>query len=364
MKKAYAYRHDPITFDFTQSVERFFVEEIPYSFSNRGAHLILKIKKQNMSTFKLLSVLSKALHVNDKEIGYAGLKDKDATTIQYLSLPKQTQHHLNNITTERIEVLEQCFNDTPLKIGALQANRFEIVLEQLKRHEFERFKQQAEVIERLGFPNYFGYQRFGTDQKSYEQGKTIAHSGKKLRGAKERLLVAAYQSYLFNNWLSYRIETSHVIVNSDIHTAAKKLAYPLKLVEVLKAQPHFFKLFLGDLIHPYPYGRFHYIQDLKHEAQAFHQAQITPTGPLFGSHYQRSHSDAAYIEQQFEDDNIANHKGDRRAAWVWPKHLKLDYNPDLKSLHISFELPKGAYATTFLEAIACRALSPKNTEFS
>ncbi len=354
MKKSYAYNHDPISFDFAQTTERFFVEEIPLAFSGRGNNLILKIKKQNMSTFKLISVLAKALHVSDKEIGYAGLKDKDATTIQYLSLPKQAERHLENITTERIEVLTRDFNATPLKIGALKANRFEIILEQLS--DFKRFEQQARIIEQHGFPNYFGYQRFGTDQKSYEQGKKIAHSGKKLRGAKERLLVAAYQAYLFNNWLSYRVDVSQSIDTLSPKAAAAKLKYPLKLAEALKAQPHFFKLFLGDLIHPYPYGRDRNVTDLTKEALAFEQAKITPTGPLFGSHYKHVQSDAAYIEARFEDENIPNHKGDRRAAWVWPKDLNLEYNEDQKSLHVSFELPKGVYATTFLEEIAKRPL--------
>ena len=96
--KIYAYNHTPLAFDFKQTVERFFVEEIPlYSFTGTGNFLILKIKKTDMSTWKLITVLAKATGLQERDIGYAGLKDKNATTIQYISLPKQYERESTKI---------------------------------------------------------------------------------------------------------------------------------------------------------------------------------------------------------------------------------------------------------------------------
>jgi tRNA pseudouridine13 synthase len=101
MKKIYAYDHQPIEFEFKQTIERFFVEEIPlYTFYEKGSNLILKIRKSDMSTFKLITVIAKATKLDQREIGYAGLKDKNATTIQYISIPKQyEQEVVKNLTT-------------------------------------------------------------------------------------------------------------------------------------------------------------------------------------------------------------------------------------------------------------------------
>ncbi|HIC91418.1 MAG TPA: tRNA pseudouridine(13) synthase TruD, partial [Syntrophaceae bacterium] len=109
----------PIHFDFKQTVERFFVEEIPlYTPTGTGNYLILKIRKTDMSTWKLITVLAKATGLQERDIGYAGLKDKNATTIQYISLPKKYERELNkNLTTEKIEILERSYNKAPIKIG-------------------------------------------------------------------------------------------------------------------------------------------------------------------------------------------------------------------------------------------------------
>ena len=68
--KTYAYNHTPIHFDFKQTVERFFVEEIPlYPPAGTGNYLILKIQKTDMSTWKLITVLAKATGLQERDIG-------------------------------------------------------------------------------------------------------------------------------------------------------------------------------------------------------------------------------------------------------------------------------------------------------
>ena len=156
--KNFAYNHTPIQFDFQQTIERFFVEEIPlYPFSGTGNYLILKIKKMDMSTWKLITVLAKATGLQERDIGYAGLKDKNATTIQYISLPKKYEKELNkNLATEKIEVLERTYNKAPIKIGHLKGNRFSIILHNINENDAKFFNTTAKMMQTKGIPNYYG----------------------------------------------------------------------------------------------------------------------------------------------------------------------------------------------------------------
>lgn len=351
--KTYAYIHTPIHFDFKQTIERFFVEEIPlYKPAGTGNYLILKIQKTDMSTWKLITVLAKAAGLQERDIGYAGLKDKNATTIQYISLPKKYERELNkNLSTEKIEILERNYNKAPIKIGQLKGNRFSIVLHAMNEKDAKFFNTTAKKMQVGGIPNYYGYQRFGEDSRSYLQGKEIALSGKKLKGSKEKLLVSAYQSYLYNKWLGSRVKLSTVIASNNAEEAAKKLNYPLELVKVLAKQEQFFKLFLGDVMIPYPYGKASFVKEMHQSAQAFEQKKISPTGLLCGDNAQRAKSDARHLEEAYDDSELNALKGDRRFAWIWPKEVETSYDPEAKKLTVEFYLPKGSYATTFLEEI-------------
>jgi len=351
--KNYAYTHTPLQFDFKQTIERFFVEEIPlYSFTGTGNFLILKIKKTDMSTWKLITVLAKATGLQERDIGYAGLKDKNATTIQYISFPKNREKELNkNLTTEKIEILERTYNKAPIKIGHLKGNQFSIILHKINEKDAKFFNTTAKMMQSKGIPNYYGYQRFGEDSRSYLQGKEIAISGKKLKGSKEKLLVSAYQSHLFNKWLGQRVKLSTIISSNSVEDAAKKLKYPKELVKVLAKQPQIFKLFLGDVVMPYPYGKLNYVKDMYQASQAFFQKKLSPTGLLCGDRAERAKSDAYHLEEPYDDNELTALKGDRRFAWIWPQKVETEYDAKSKKLIVEFYLPKGSYATTFLEEI-------------
>ena len=326
--KTYAYNHTQLKFDFKQTIERFFVEEIPlYPSTGTGNYLILKIRKMDMSTWKLITVLAKATGLEERDIGYAGLKDKNATTIQYISLPKKYEKELNkNLTTEKIEILERSYSKAPIKIGQLKGNRFSIILHDISENDAKFFNTTAKKMQVNGIPNYYGYQRFGEDSRSYLQGKEIAHSGKRLKGSKEKLLVSAYQSYLYNRWLSSRVKLSTIITESKADEAAKKLQYPLELVKVLAKQPQFFKLFMGDVIMPYPYGKTDFVKDMLQSAQIFKQGKISPTGLLCGANALRAKNDAYHLEEEYDDTELNSLKGDRRFAWIWPKEVETKYD--------------------------------------
>lgn len=358
-EKTYAYDHDPIPFRFFQSVERFHVEELPLRpAAGRGEWLMLKVRKRDLSTWRLLNILKAATGASDREIGYAGLKDKAATTIQYLTLPSRYEKGLKNLSTERIELLELRRTKGPIKPGDLRGNRFRILLDQLGETELQRLVQTAEAVARGGIPNYFGYQRFGEDGQAWQQGRQIAHSGKRLKGTKERLLVAAWQSHLFNGWLAERIRTGKIVDARDPGKAADLLKWPRELTAALKRQKQLFKLFHGDLVRPLREQRLRNCKDPDREAKAFIQRKVVPTGLLPGSKVWRARGDARHLEEPWDDPELDTLPGDRRDAWIWPENLLAVPDEALRGVWLEFTLPAGAYATTLLEELARRPLLP------
>jgi len=350
--KTYAYNHKEIKFDFLQSVDRFIVQEIPlYKPSGKGEYLFLEIKKYDLSTWRLIHVIKEATGAEDRDIGYAGLKDKNATTTQTISLPKRYEKMLVNITTDRIKILSKTYNKSALKIGQLKGNKFEIILTNITEEDAKKMIKLAKIMEQKGIPNYYGYQRFGEDGKSWQQGKEIADSGKRLKGAKEKLLVSSYQGYLFNRWLSRRIYISKLINENNENEASQKLRYPLLLIKELARQKQFFKLFIGDCIMDYPFGKENYCKDMIHSAKRFAEREISPTGLLAGDKVKRAQSDARHLEEEFDDDELVSVRGDRRFAWVWPEDIDTSYDSEKRALNIKFSLPKGSYATSFLEEL-------------
>ena len=95
IKRVYPKNDKTLNFKFVQNEEDFIVEEQPIKFSGAGSFLVLKIVKSNCDTWELIDRLAKFLNVFSNEIGYAGLKDKRATTTQYITIPKNIQKKSN-----------------------------------------------------------------------------------------------------------------------------------------------------------------------------------------------------------------------------------------------------------------------------
>src|ERR1700742_1584730 len=72
--------------------EDFVVDEIPlYAFSGEGEHHYVRIEKRNFTTPAMVRAVTRAAAVDERDVGYAGLKDKHAVTRQWLSLPAKAK---------------------------------------------------------------------------------------------------------------------------------------------------------------------------------------------------------------------------------------------------------------------------------
>ncbi|MEJ2467907.1 MAG: tRNA pseudouridine(13) synthase TruD [Campylobacterales bacterium] len=356
MDRFYYLQHAPIPFVFKQSVRDFVVNEVPlYPFTGNGEHLILHVRKKNLSTWDLISLLANHLGIKGREIGYAGLKDKNAMTTQYISLPRKYEKKLESFAHENVKILERTYHKNKIHMGHLKGNRFFIRLKKVTPTAAKKIDEALKQIASHGMPNFFGYQRFGIGGENWKKGEALLRGKIKERNVKlKRLYINAYQSHLFNLWLSRRIEISTLIGNFDISEIAPLLNLPAEQLKKLKAQPHPYKLIEGDVMMHYPHGRPFEYDGSEEEVERFLERDIVPTGLLVGKRAKRSTGASRVIEKEY--DAVHEIDGQRRYAWIFPEEIEGQYRDENAWYELHFTLPKGSYATVLIEEIAKRKI--------
>ncbi len=356
MDRFYSLSHSSIDFHFKQTPRDFVVEEMPlYDFSGEGEHLVLFVRKKGLSTLELVSIIAKYLGIQNKEIGYAGLKDKHAMTKQYISLHKKHEAKMDDFKHEDIKILSKTYHNNKVRIGHLSGNRFYIKLKKVNPTSAKKIDEALKNIAMFGMPNFFGYQRFGTDGNNHIDGEKIAKGEKKERNVKvKKLLISAYQSHLFNLWLSRRLEINALVQKFEIKDLEPLLNMPNDELAKMKAQTHPFKLISGDIMEHYPYGRLFDFDGSEHDFKRFNEKDISVTGLLCGKKARLASDSARVIEKEF--DNDINADGTRRYAWVYPEGVEGRYKNEEAQYELNFSLPKGSYATVLIEEIAKREI--------
>jgi len=353
------YTHSPIKSPiFRKNKDNFIVEEKPlYEFSNSGEWLILKIRKKDLTTHELINIISSFSGVKSRDIGYAGLKDKHGMTIQYISIPRKYSKDIEKFKHPKIKILETNFHKNKLKIGHLKGNRFFIRLKKVNPTDAKKIDSILKEIEKYGIPNYFGFQRFGKEN-SAKQGKDLLEGNLVIKNKKiAKLVINAYQSELFNNWLSERINLSKIFTEFNDKELLKE--FPKEVIDFVKKQKHPFKLLQGDLMRHYPYGKDFEIES--DEVDRFLNKEISITGLLAGKRAKRASKYAGIIESKY-DYHIPGRDGERRYAWVFPEDIEGKYNEKEWHYTLNFFLPKGSYATVFLEMLLNRDIKEMISE--
>jgi len=341
------YSHAPINFIFNKNSENFFVEEIPlYSFDHTGEWLMLKVRKKDATTNDIVKTFSR-LGINKRDIGYAGLKDKDGLTVQWISVPRKFRDRINKFEHPKIKIVEQDLHRNKLKIGHLKGNRFFVRLKKVLPVDAKKIERVLIDIKKYGIPNFFGYQRFGKEGDNFEQAKEFIFGDKHIKDKRlQKLLISAYQSKLFNDWLMERIKLSNIFDMRE--DELKFLGYEKELIKFVKKQKHPFKLLPGDVMCHYPFGKNFYLENFE-DTVRFYKKDIVPTGLLPGKKALRAKDAAREIEEKYDDLIPAN--GDRRSAWIFPEILEKNYIKEKAWYEFSFILPKGSYATVLVEIL-------------
>ncbi len=207
----YAYGAPTCDAEFRSCPEDFVVTEtIAQNFSGEGDHLVVKIKKRNENTQWVADKLASYFGLKNVDVGFYGLKDRNAVTTQWFSLhlPNdkenpdwedfKTQHSID------VEVLEVQRHNKKLRRGDHASNRFEIRLRNIQ--SIESLRPRLELISSAGVPNYFGEQRFGRACGNLDAAQAWIDSERSIKNKRKRgMIYSAARSYLFNLVLSERV---------------------------------------------------------------------------------------------------------------------------------------------------------------
>jgi tRNA pseudouridine13 synthase len=128
-----------------------------------GHFTIAEVTARNWETNILVREIADRLHVSQRRISFAGNKDKRALSTQLMSFERISSADLCKVKIKDVSFKNIYQSDTPVRIGNLLGNRFEIKVRNIDAAIVpEQIKKLISPIETWGgFPNFYGIQRFG-----------------------------------------------------------------------------------------------------------------------------------------------------------------------------------------------------------
>jgi len=314
-----------------ETPEDFRVDEIPaYPPSGEGPHLWLQVEKRGRTTRDVVREAARLLGVQERDVGVAGLKDRHAVTVQWLSFPVARSPDATSIGGDGWRVLAASRHGNKLRTGHSRGNRFSIVV---RGGDLSAARAAAEALSARGLPNFFGAQRFGADGTNADLGRAILRgsSDAEVRRASRdrflrRLALSAWQSLLFNRWLAERM-----------------------------ADGLFARALAGDAMKKLDSGGLFTCDDPAADQPRVERFEISPAGPMFGHALRLAGGEAGEREARvLAADGLSaadlargggEAEGTRRAARI-PVTVTLD---ELEGgYRAGFELPRGSYATVVM----------------
>ncbi len=382
---------------FKETDEDFRVTEIPaYLPCGEGEHLYLEIEKRGITTPEAIKRISRALGVQEREIGYAGMKDSKGITRQTLSLPRVRPEVALGLELPGITPLNAVFHKNKLRLGHLRGNRFRILVRGVTQGAAEYAGETLRILEQRGVPNFFGAQRYGVQGNSHLIGAALLR--RDFRGAVNALMgdpagitdarwregVEAYHRGEYEEAVrllpgfcrTEREVAQRLAQRPDFFEGALRAVNPRlqklylsalqswlfdKLLE--ERLPTFDTVEEGDLAYRHDNGACFLITDAAAEAPRAARQEISPSGPLFGckttppagivrEREERTLAEEGLSPEQFDLPGGLRMEGERRPFRILLEGTEM--SQEGSDLVLSFTLPKGAYATVVLgEIIKC-----------
>ncbi len=311
-----------------QVFEDFMVEEIPTFELGNGRHCIFLLEKRNCTTERAVEMIADALHLKRNRVGYAGIKDRHAITKQYISISDVSKEKVESLVFSDVFLSFIGFSQSAISVGMLKGNRFRIVVRDLdKNASFDASKK---------IKNYFDEQRFSNNNA--EIGLAILR-----RDFKKAVELILENKGFYED----KIRVFTMLGTNDY-------------VGALKLVPHKILLLF---IHAYQSSVFNKtISGLDYEKNV----KIPIVG--FGTEYPSAKmekiirgiiSKDGVSERDFVISQIPqiSCEGEMRYIYVFPQNLKVsklekdELNKGRYKSTISFELPKGSYATNVIKSL-------------
>jgi tRNA pseudouridine13 synthase len=323
--------------------EDFEVDEIlGFDASGEGPHALLRVRKRGANTEWVARELARVAGVKPFEVGFAGLKDRNAVTTQHFTVPrgKRNAEEFAGLAGEGYEVLTASAHQRKLPRGALEGNRFAITVRGLACDP-AGLAARIECIRGGGTPNYFGEQRFGREAGNLEQvlrtAQKFADGGRESRPRRGRddtgFMLSAARSVIFNAILAQRVESGT-----------------------------WNRLAAGDVANLDGRGSVFAVESVDAELERrCATLDVHPTAPLAGQGESLARADVLALEEsvsaRFPEALAVIHaegmKPERRALRIRVRDLEHEYSDDILRLH--FSLSAGSFATTVLREIIAGA---------
>jgi tRNA pseudouridine13 synthase len=135
-----------------------------------GKFTIVVLQKVNWSTQDAAVAVAKKLGRGKKSVGYAGMKDRLATTVQLVSIYGVSPDAAKSVNIKDISINGAWNSPNGIRIGDLIGNNFTIKVSNVENTE--SIKDIAQELN--GFiPNYFDRQRFGIRMNNHIVGISI-----------------------------------------------------------------------------------------------------------------------------------------------------------------------------------------------
>jgi tRNA pseudouridine13 synthase len=309
--------------------EDFVVGEMPlYPASGRGEHRYVLVQKRGRSTPEMLREIARAANVPERDVGYAGLKDKHAVTTQWLSVPAKSEDPANWRLPPSISVLSSTFHDNKLRTGHLAGNRFEIRLEGCDREAFDKARSIASRLSARGLVNFFGAQRFGQRGENLDRALEWLRQS---RGARKR--AGRFLSKLYPSVLQAELFNRYAVLRAELGLEA---------------------LIPGEVVRLEGSGAMFRVEAPALEAPRFSSGDLHLTGPILGPRTRPAAARALELERsaqaelglgQADLETLGREApGSRRDLLVRIPDLEIS-ETDPGCLRLTFTLPAGSYAT-------------------
>jgi tRNA pseudouridine13 synthase len=377
-----------------ESPEDFRVEEIPsYLPCGVGEHCYLTIEKRGITTLEALRRIAGCLKIQERDIGYAGMKDAVGITCQTISIQRITPEKALALEVDGVRVVSAQLHSNKLKIGHLKGNRFCIVIRGFSGAASELIPAILDILEKRGVPNYFGYQRYGAQGNSHLIGTAMLR--RDWRECVDRLIgepdavrdevwSAAISSYRAGDLTeALRLFPRHCRSERDVlqrlfarpgeYEKAFSAVHPrMKKLYLSAVQSFLFdqvvarrisnidELITGDLACKHINGACFLVEDASVEQARAAAFEISASGPMFGCKMKRPEGAVWDFEQDImEQAGVDLHlfdmpgglrmEGERRPLRVPVGDVSWSVFEDAVTVEVT--LPKGSYATSFVREI-------------
>ncbi|MBI2102898.1 tRNA pseudouridine(13) synthase TruD [Candidatus Woesearchaeota archaeon] len=127
----------------------------------QGRYCYVLLRKTQRNTLDVIKEISRQLHLKEKQIGFAGTKDKHGITEQVISLFAVSPTRITALHLENVVLTILGFGHKPISLGDLESNYFKIVVRNLEPESAADTLPLSPYLE-----NYFDEQRFSTDNVS------------------------------------------------------------------------------------------------------------------------------------------------------------------------------------------------------